>query len=778
MARKGHKHRPAKKLSMGNIPMTNYSSRENPELKKRPLSMITIPSNDVEDEATHQRRHTVHEVKVHHRKERRHKGGSGDSGGEPHQSDDKISKKKRKQEARKRKKDRDEKVSRQEQPRVSFVRTAEPVTQSIDVPDLGGRLPLTGSDESFLMSSLQPHLFRSDRSYSGISQRGSVRRAKSDISLVSTGSEERQSIHCPPERKQFYRHFIRALKYSGISAAAHSRMESSPPGVHVARQYSENLALGNPYGHMYDQIWLELQAFLSDKTPEAYQEWLFYKKDHVDRILNRIINFELPLHDPLRSLNSLFFAAPDYNREGYEPMNTPGSTSLESVSKNGGITPVNADNKTPKVATTTTQTSQLGAEATTQISQQDSVESKSKVATTTTQISQQDSVESKSKVATTTTQTSQLGAEATTQISQQDSVESKSSGESINLQCPSEQFLSQLQLLAMSRVDTLLTELDSVETLYPTRQKMGDELPNYRTLVFKRRVEALILWLKVTNGIAKKLSSLSTWLGVRVVIPAVCTEGSRSRTTSFDKPGSPRRARTQSDPLAPGSPKSPKSPTVKLQFSVGSPGAEINPQQSLMPRRLKRLNSSFSRTQSSSGSSYSQATLQRLFSNYQSASFDETHGPYRAFVDRGLKKKGLTRLMKILIDSITPVLTLAQDAMTPLSERSDDTDEFEEERRPLLRAFLPPALTMADCYHPRTTEGGQFRRTTSVGPDNWTQEFEAMNLPLFYSQYIQLVHVPLDVMHECLRMQLELRPPRQPSAHSVKQVHTLTSLLR
>ena len=57
-----------------------------------------------------------------------------------------------------------------------------------------------------------------------------------------------------------------------------------------------------------------------------------------------------------------------------------------------------------------------------------------------------------------------------------------------------------------------------------------------------------------------------------------------------------------------------------------------------------------------------------------------------------------------------------------------------------------------------------------MGPENWLQEFCVMGLPLFSSQYLRLVHMPLDVMHECLKLQLELRPPYQPSLHSVKQV--------
>ena len=75
----------------------------------------------------------------------------------------------------------------------------------------------------------------------------------------------------------------------------------------------------------------------------------------------------------------------------------------------------------------------------------------------------------------------------------------------------------------------------------------------------------------------------------------------------------------------------------------------------------------------------------------------------------------------------------------------------------------------AGQYH-RRVPAAYFDRSTSVGAQNWIQEFEQLNLPLFTEQYIRLVHVPLDVIQECLRLQLEMRAPQQPSLHSVKQV--------
>lgn len=72
-----------------------------------------------------------------------------------------------------------------------------------------------------------------------------------------------------------------------------------------------------------------------------------------------------------------------------------------------------------------------------------------------------------------------------------------------------------------------------------------------------------------------------------------------------------------------------------------------------------------------------------------------------------------------------------------------------------------------DPYHQREVA---YERTTSLSTLNWCQEFDSMNLPHFGRQYIQLVHTPLDVMHECLKLQLELQLPEKPSPLSVKQV--------
>ena len=638
MAKKGHKHKSStKKLVCGPVQRPRSGGKEKPELKRQPLSMGYIsPQWSVEEGGeggggdrggeegqTQHRRHTVHEV---NQTKRRGSGGGGSDYLSP-QGDDgsKTSRRKRKMDTKKRKKDRDEKVKQNE--RLPSVSSADAlrVTGPVDMPDFSGgdrhMAALIVTDESsFLTSSLQVGHFQS-LSGSSVS-RTRVRRAQSDAHLLGSlgGSEERQNIYCPPERKQFYRNFLKALKYSGITAR--SRIDTSPPGMpHVARLHSENLALENPYGPMWEQIWLELQAYLRDHTPDAHKEWLFYQAERVDHAVTRINNFELMYsNDPQRSLNPALFAASD--RDSYEPIGTPAVASSLPPSFQDDVT-VTGEKK-PSSETYT----------------------------------QQDSVDSKS------------GSDSTTSV----------------CHCTKEQFLSQLQIVALEKVSELLTNLEAVEALYPNRKRMGEEHQKYRTQMFKRRVEALTLWEKVTVGLASKLCSLSKWIGSVVVCPGVCYEASRIRADSgrLGKAASSFEANVSMD-----IPNSPKSPRLKAQFSVGSPEQD-DLQQSLTSRSLRRLQStSVSRTYSSTNSS---ATLQRFFSNYQAA----LSGPYRSFVDRGLKIKGLTRLMKILREFIMPELRLSQFALSPPSEedQSNDVSEgTEEERRPLLAAFLSPALT-------------------------------------------------------------------------------------
>lgn len=78
------------------------------------------------------------------------------------------------------------------------------------------------------------------------------------------------------------------------------------------------------------------------------------------------------------------------------------------------------------------------------------------------------------------------------------------------------QFMTTAQARAMERVKEVLDALDKAESLYHSLAEMGDDHPKYRSLEFIRRVEALQLWVRITETLASKLCVMSQLCGIRV----------------------------------------------------------------------------------------------------------------------------------------------------------------------------------------------------------------------------------------------------------------------
>ena len=85
-----------------------------------------------------------------------------------------------------------------------------------------------------------------------------------------------------------------------------------------------------------------------------------------------------------------------------------------------------------------------------------------------------------------------------------------------------EVFLSKHQLSVLHKVEDLLAQLEEASSSFSNSSRMDDSHPKCRTSSFRRRVEALTLWHKVTLGLADCLSRLSTWVGAQVTVPVAC----------------------------------------------------------------------------------------------------------------------------------------------------------------------------------------------------------------------------------------------------------------
>lgn len=275
------------------------------------------------------------------------------------------------------------------------------------------------------------------------------------------------------------------------------------PVVHVARMRSENLAIQNPFGDVWERLWLELQACLCDKNPDLYEEWLFYETNHIEGVLSQVINFKMPLFDPVLSLNSAFLGVEE---EGDGPRSrSMATTATKQVSFCEEVTRGQDMPTAPECCTT------------------------------------------------------------------QDSVSSSESEGTVKYE-PRE-FLSQLQVAATHHVRRLLQDLEEIEALFPNRRKMGDAYSNYRTLTFRRRVGALLLWQKVTCGLASKLCSLSSWLGVGVERKDVCIMPEQLEEEIVSPPANNSDGVEVSSILV----TSPKSSVRRARFSFHSASSDDDP---------------------------------------------------------------------------------------------------------------------------------------------------------------------------------------------------------
>lgn len=281
-ARRTHKYKSGKKLSLGNIPKLRYRDCC---FKKRPHSMITMPVPLPDEEAGdgRSRRFTApnlcmkkkktRELRAKRSRKRGSSGGSGEGGGPQSPraigSDEKsVQRKKKKQSQRKITHDRDEKQS-QTPSTICTPRTpsSEKTTswglpiKSVDLPDYTPSSAYSiGSPPDPVKHSL--HLQPPRRSSSAglrldpdLPTGGQIYRSYSDAhtSMFPTTRHQypqQTDVRCPPDRKQFFRRFQKALKYAaGISRPPVQPLET-PLQPHLSRFYSENLGLENPRGNI------------------------------------------------------------------------------------------------------------------------------------------------------------------------------------------------------------------------------------------------------------------------------------------------------------------------------------------------------------------------------------------------------------------------------------------------------------------------------------------------------------------------------------------------
>ncbi|XP_029926030.1 mitogen-activated protein kinase kinase kinase 4 isoform X3 [Myripristis murdjan] len=308
----------------------------------------------------------------------------------------------------------------------------------------------------------------------------------------------------------------------------------------------------------------------------------------------------------------------------------------------------------------------------------------------------------------------------------------------------------QRQRLAFEQVKRVMELLESVEALYPSLQALQKDYEKYAARDFQGRVQALCLWLNITQDLNQKLRVMATVLGLHDL--------SRIGWPVFEIP-SPRCSRGNEEDENEEDEENDSTATFTAESDgedkdVGEEGVvgcvaegELSP--SLTPKFARLLSEDEFLPTAGAGSSEVVAG---------GGVFCPT-AIYRPFVDKALKQMGLRKLILRLHKLMDRSLQRSRAALlchTPAQEFADFPDPM------LYSDYLPELSRHVSCSGPAHPE---------LGSDqvSWVDLLD-MDLPSFRPAFLVLCRVLLNVIHECLKLRLEQRPAGEPSLLSIKQL--------
>ncbi|XP_019902158.2 mitogen-activated protein kinase kinase kinase 4 isoform X2 [Esox lucius] len=322
----------------------------------------------------------------------------------------------------------------------------------------------------------------------------------------------------------------------------------------------------------------------------------------------------------------------------------------------------------------------------------------------------------------------------------------------------------QRQRLAFEQVKRVMELLESVEALYPSLNTLQKDYEKYAARDFQGRVQALCLWLNITQDLNQKLRVMATVLGLRDLsrigwpvfeIPSPrCSRGNEDDDdeTEEDEENDSTTTYTAGDSDAEdrdvvGGTSEPR--------GVGTPGeagdGELSP---LTPKFARLLSADEFLPAAGSG------TAEVVAGGTDTGEMSCPTAIYRPFVDKALKQMGLRKLILRLHKLMDPSLQRSRAALLshlPANEFTDFPD-------PMLDSDYLPELSR---HRSSCTGSG----SPTLGADRvlW-EDLLDMDLPSFRPAFLVLCRVLLNVIHECLKLRLEQRPAGEPSLLSIKQL--------
>uniref|UniRef100_A0A672J2N8 Mitogen-activated protein kinase kinase kinase 4 n=1 Tax=Salarias fasciatus TaxID=181472 RepID=A0A672J2N8_SALFA len=313
--------------------------------------------------------------------------------------------------------------------------------------------------------------------------------------------------------------------------------------------------------------------------------------------------------------------------------------------------------------------------------------------------------------------------------------------------CPSPHL--QRQRLAFEQVKRVMELLESVEALYPSLQALQKDYEKYAARDFQGRVQALCLWLNITQDLNQKLRVMATVLGLHDL--------SRIGWPVFEIP-SPRCSRGNEEEEAEEDEENDSTATFTAESDAEERDAEEEGAMECVAGELSpTLTPKFARLLSEDEFLPTAASVSAEVSAGGGV-FCPT-AIYRPFVDKALKQMGLRKLILRLHKLMDRSLQRSRAALlchTPALEFADFPDPM------LYSDYLPELSRHVFCREPPDSE---------LGADqvSWKDLLD-MDLPSFRPAFLVLCRVLLNVIHECLKLRLEQRPAGEPSLLSIKQL--------
>lgn len=307
------------------------------------------------------------------------------------------------------------------------------------------------------------------------------------------------------------------------------------------------------------------------------------------------------------------------------------------------------------------------------------------------------------------------------------------------------------QTTALRQVESLLTRLEAAEDLFPSNKAMGSHFHLYNSPDFINRIKTMCLWYNLTRHHRLNLMILGKVLaklqGKEYKWPMVESDSSGSSSIQEQEADSARGSSVEMKPAEPN--EKPSKPKVQFintdDVEFASTTDSANSDESLKTPSQNEPMGEYDKLINSLNS------WNRLDSIESIQNKDPT-SPYRKFIENVLKSRGLGKSLSFLHRLHNVVLRKAQITLEKPGMEDTDHDMFEDDE-------------IAHMENPMTMEEIDELRRYGI----WSEEFKELALPSYISAFIFLSLIPLEVVHEFLKMKIETKP-NQPNPLSLEQL--------